>query len=86
MHRKTSRMISMAGWMLCLLILLSSCQSNLFQRRTVYVPDGEPVRLRETLEDVKVWVAVDTDGDGEFDQWEPSTMDIPEGWYALSRK
>ena len=79
MHRKTSRMISMAGWMLCLLIVLSSCNSTLFQRRTVYVPDGEPVRLRETLEGVKVWVAVD-------DHWEPSVMDLPEGWYALSRK
>ena len=45
--------------------------------RTVYVPHGEPVRLRETIEDAKVWVLDETG--------EPvaGKMDLPEGWYAL---
>ncbi len=45
--------------------------------RTIYVPDGTPVRLRETVEDVKVWVK-DADGTPV-----PGRMDIPNGWYAL---
>jgi hypothetical protein len=45
--------------------------------RTVYVPAGEPVRLRETIPDAKVWV-VDAGG-----QPVPVTMDLPEGWYCL---
>jgi len=45
--------------------------------RTIYVPHGTPVRLRETVEDVKVWVK---DADGEP---VPGRMDLPEGWYAL---
>ena len=45
--------------------------------RTIYVPHGTPVRLRETVKDVKVWVK---DADGE-----PVAvrMDLYEGWYAL---
>ena len=41
------------------------------------MPSGEPVRLRETIRNAKVWV-VDKNG-------EPiaSVMDLPEGWYAL---
>ncbi|HUS57684.1 MAG TPA: hypothetical protein VM141_03450 [Planctomycetota bacterium] len=46
--------------------------------RTVYVPAGTPVRLRETLKNVKVWVK---DADGEV---VAGKMDLPEGWYALS--
>ena len=45
--------------------------------RTIYVPHGTPVRLRETVEDVKVWVK---DADGEP---VPGRIDLPEGWYAL---
>ncbi|MFW6153736.1 MAG: hypothetical protein ACOC95_00800 [Planctomycetota bacterium] len=45
--------------------------------RTVYVPHGTPVRLRETVEDVKVWVK-DSDG-----QAVAGRMDLPEGWFAL---
>lgn len=45
--------------------------------RTVYVPDGAPVRLRETIKDAKVWV-LDADGQPVAGQ-----MDLPEGWYAL---
>lgn len=45
--------------------------------RTVYVPHGEPVRLRETIEDAKVWVM------DEAGKPVPGRMDLPEGWYAL---
>jgi len=50
----------------------------MFGPRAVYVHDGDPVRIRETVEDVPVWVV---GADGET--IEPSTMDIREGWYAL---
>lgn len=45
--------------------------------RTVYVPPGEPVRLRETILNVKVWV-MNEDGRAVAGR-----MDLPEGWYAL---
>ena len=45
--------------------------------RTVYVPAGEPIRLRQSVKACKVWVA---DKDGKE---LPSTLDLPEGWYAL---
>ncbi len=45
--------------------------------RTAYVPDGTPVRLCETVKDVKVWVK---DADG---QPVPGRMSLPEGWYCL---
>ena len=53
------------------ILLLAGCT------RTVYVPHGTPVRLRETVKDVKVWVK---DADG---QPVAGRMDIYEGWYAL---
>jgi hypothetical protein len=45
--------------------------------RTIYVPHGAPVRLRETVKDAKVWVK---EADGRV---VGGQMDIPEGWYAL---
>ncbi|HPP28657.1 MAG TPA: hypothetical protein PLV57_19290 [Phycisphaerae bacterium] len=45
--------------------------------RTVYVPHGTPVRLRETIKDAKVWVK---DADGQVIAGE---MNLPEGWYCL---
>jgi len=45
--------------------------------RTIYVPHGTPVRLRETVKNVKIWVK---DADGEP---VAGKMDLPEGWYAL---
>lgn len=46
-------------------------------RRTIYVPDGTPVRLRETVPKVKVWVP------DESGSPTAGVMDLPEGWYAL---
>ena len=53
------------------ILLLTGCV------RTIYVPHGTPVRLRETVKDVKVWVK---DADGEP---VAGRMDIPEGWFSL---
>ena len=44
--------------------------------RTIYVPHGQAVRLRETIKDAKVWVMTP-------DGVEAGVMDIPEGWYAM---
>lgn len=59
-----------------LIALTVGCGSSLFVRRTVYVSDGDVVRLREPVK-AKVWVKVEG-------QWEPSEMTIPEGWFALA--
>jgi len=48
--------------------------------RTIYVPDGTPVRLREPIKKAKIWV-LDKDGKAV-----KGTMDLPEGWYALPLK
>jgi len=45
--------------------------------RTVYVPPGEPVRIREEIPGAKVWVM---GADGKPVAGE---IDIPEGWYAV---
>lgn len=54
------------------IVCLSGCAT-----RTVLVPPGEPVRLRETVRHTKVWVA---DKDGKEI---PGVLDLPEGWYCL---
>lgn len=54
------------------ILLLTGCAV-----RTVYVPHGTPVRLRETIHDAKVWVK---DADG---QTVAGRMDLPEGWFCL---
>jgi hypothetical protein len=43
--------------------------------RTVYVPDGSVVRLRETVKGVDVWV--DTNSG-----WVAGKIDLQEGWYC----
>jgi hypothetical protein len=45
--------------------------------RTIYVPHGTPVRLRQTIPNAKVWVK---DADGQV---VAGQMDLPEGWYCL---
>ena len=54
-------------------VLLNGCAN-----RTVLVPEGEPVRLRETIRNAKVWVA---DGNGK-----PTAgkMDLPAGWFCVA--
>lgn len=48
--------------------------------RTIYVKPGDPVRLRETVRNVKVWV-YDKEGNAV-----ESVMDLPDGWYCLSKE
>jgi hypothetical protein len=59
-----------------LLVLFCLCCTGCFTR-TIYIPHGEPVRLRQELKGVKVWVL---DSKGTPTKGE---IDIPEGWYAL---
>ena len=58
-----------------LLILLPASEAGC--TRTIYVPHGTPVRLRETVENVKVWVK---DADGQL---VAGRMTLYEGWFAL---
>lgn len=57
------------------LILFSGCA--LFNPRTdvVYVPEGDLVKLRETVKDVKVWIKT-----AENIKL-PGHTDLLEGWY-----
>ena len=54
------------------ILLLTGCAV-----RTVYVPHGTPVRLRETIRNAKVWVK-DSGGKPVAGR-----MDLPEGWFCL---
>ena len=45
--------------------------------KTIYIPRGEPVRLRETIHNAKVWVK-DANGNTV-----PGRVDLLEGWYCL---
>lgn len=72
MNRKAMHLPKrMMGFLLAVL-MLTGCGV-----RTVYVPHGTPVRLRETVEDVKVWIK---DADGQV---VAGRMDLHEGWYCL---
>ena len=61
--------------LLCCSLALIGCGT-----RTVYIPDGQPVKLREALKNVKVWVKTK---DGQIEAVE---IDVPEGWYILPDK
>ena len=58
---------------LLMCLFLTGCVST----KTVYISDGEPVRIRETIKNTKVWT-LDADGNPIAGR-----MDIPAGWYAL---
>ncbi len=45
--------------------------------RTIYVPDGKAVQLRQQVKNVRVWV-FDKEG-----KRVAGKMTLPEGWYAL---
>lgn len=47
--------------------------------RTVYVPDGKTIRLRQDVRNVKVWVKEVGGNTAE------GRMDLKEGWYCKSR-
>lgn len=58
-----------------LILALSGCVNPYI--KTVYVPHGQAVRLRQKVKKVKVWVKTET---GEI---VPGKMDLPNGWYCL---
>ncbi len=60
------------GTLMMVCVCLAGCGT-----RTVYVAGGEPVRLRETVKEVSVWVM------GEDGRPVTSRMDLPAGWYCL---
>ena len=60
-------------WIILLVVLLlPGCGT-----RTIYIPHGEPVRLRETIHNAKVWVL------NENGKPVAGRMDLMEGWYCL---
>jgi hypothetical protein len=71
LRAKVKKSWGAAGLVFCL-IVLPGCFI-----RTIYVPGGTPVRLRETIEGAKVWV-LDREGKPV-----PGKMDLREGWFAL---
>jgi hypothetical protein len=77
--RRTLRDKIRKQWIVVALLIpiLAGCAGGAPFTRTVYVAHGTPVRLRETVKHVKVWVK---DAKGEL---LVHTMDLPEGWYCL---
>ena len=61
-----------AGALALCVVLAAGCGT-----RTVYVPLGEVVRLRQPVKNAKVWV-MDANGNPV-----PSRMTLPEGWFCL---
>lgn len=59
-------------WIFLTLLLAAGCTT-----KTVYVPDGKAVQLRQQVRNVRVWV---WDKDGKR---VAGKMTLPEGWYAL---
>lgn len=64
---------------LILLILCLSLSGCGTVWRTVYVPDGTAVRLRQDVKNVKIWAK---DSDGEF---VPGKITLSEGWFCLPK-
>ena len=63
-------------WAFALIFSLALFSSGCVKTVAIYVPDGEPVRLREPIKNAKVWVMVDG-------QMQATIMTIPDGWYCL---
>jgi hypothetical protein len=57
-----------------LAIGLSGC--TMFTR-TVYVPEGKAIRLRQSVKNAKIWVK---EKDGNIAE---GRMNVPEGWFCL---
>lgn len=63
--------------LLALCVTLCAATSCAMGYRTIYVPDGTPVRLRQSVKGVDCWV-LSSQG-----AWVKGRVDIPEGWYCL---
>lgn len=62
---------------LALCVTLSGC--TMFTR-TVYVPDGKMIRLRQSFNNAKIWVK---EKDGNIAE---GRMNVPEGWYCAPKE
>lgn len=62
------------GFILITCVSMTGCD---WFTRTVYVPSGKAVRLRQDVQNVKVWVKTK---DGETI---PGSMTLKEGWFVL---
>ena len=62
--------------LIALTIMSGSCAS-----RVIYVPNGEPVRLAESVQ-ARVWT-LDSNGQKIRSK---NKITIPEGWYALPKE
>lgn len=65
----------MKSLLLAFVIALGSSACK--QSPIVYVPEGQPVQLRETIPNAQVWVMT------EKGEWIPGVIDLPAGWFAL---
>ena len=65
---------ALAGGTLALACLLLAGCGN----RAIFVPDGEVVRLRETIKNAPIWVM------GANGNLRAAKMDLPAGWYCLA--
>jgi hypothetical protein len=70
-------------FLLCLTTLPSCGNSALFIPKTVYVAPGVPMRLREDVKKVKVWVLV-KDAEGK-QHWTPSIATLRNGMFVLAK-
>ncbi|MBN1123937.1 MAG: hypothetical protein JXA82_02940, partial [Sedimentisphaerales bacterium] len=79
--RLQDRVRAKFGALVVLLALscVALCGAGCMRTRTVYIPPGEPVRLRETVKNVKIWT-VDKNGKPV-----PGKVDLAEGWYCLPK-
>ena len=59
--------------MVIVVVLAAGCFGN----TAIYVPDGTPVRLRQTVKNCRVWVL------DENRRPMAAVMDLPEGWFCL---
>jgi hypothetical protein len=75
--KKLNDRISKSWGKVALPLLVCAFLTGCVSTKTVYISDGEPVRIRETIKNAKVWT-LDTDGKPVAGK-----MDIPAGWYAL---
>ena len=72
LRRKVRKTWRLGILILLVVLLLPGCGT-----RTIYVPHGTPVRLRETIRDARVWV-LDANGKPVAGR-----IDLPEGWFCL---
>ncbi len=55
------------------LLFMTGCRGT----ETTYIEFGEPVQLRQDIEDVKVWI------EGEHGEASPATVTLRKGWWCL---